>query len=157
MIEARGPHVTALRPPMPGRDVDWLDDATGTDAPEVVRDLAAALQAYLAGERVELASRAQVEEWLDAAGVAGFRRDLSLALFDVPRGVTLAYGELAALAGRPGAARAAGTTCARNPLPIIVPCHRVVGANGHLTGFGGGIETKAWLLDHEQNVRNREA
>jgi methylated-DNA-[protein]-cysteine S-methyltransferase len=67
----------------------------------------------------------------------------------IPRGETRSYGSIATRLGRPGAARAVGSAVARNPLSIVVPCHRVVGANGSLTGFAGGLSRKAWLLDHE--------
>ncbi len=152
VITTRGPHVTSVRPPMPGAaDHGGLPDAAGATAPKAVRDLAAALDAYLAGEPVELADRADVARWLDAAGVTGFRRDVSLTLFDVPRAVTLSYGELAALAGRPGAARAVGSACARNPLPLVIPCHRVVHAGarrGDVGSYGAatGSEYKRRLL-----------
>lgn len=158
VIGACGPLVTSVRPPLPMLDVDprvrELASASSDRAPAAVRDLAAALDAYLAGEPVELAARRDVERWLRAANVAGFRLDLSLALFDVPRGVTISYGELAALAGRPGAARAAGTACARNPLPIVIPCHRVVHAGarpGHVGRYGAatGTDYKRRLLELE--------
>jgi len=68
---------------------------------------------------------------------------------EVGWGETVSYGELAEMAGRPRAARAVGNAMSRNPVPIVVPCHRVVGADGSLTGFGGGIENKRWLLHHE--------
>jgi methylated-DNA-[protein]-cysteine S-methyltransferase len=64
----------------------------------------------------------------------------------VPRGQTVSYGELAARAGNPKAARAVGTACARNPVPIVVPCHRVVGSSGSLVGYAGGLERKERLL-----------
>ncbi len=69
----------------------------------------------------------------------------------VEYGQTVTYGELAAMCGRPGAARAVGGFMARNPWPLLVPCHRVLGAKGRLTGFsgGGGLELKAWLLQRE--------
>ncbi len=70
----------------------------------------------------------------------------------IPYGETISYGEQAAPARRPRKARAVGAANGRNPIPIIVPCHRVVGSNGSLTGFGGGLDTKAWLLDHERFV-----
>jgi methylated-DNA-[protein]-cysteine S-methyltransferase len=161
-IDVIGEDVVGLRPPMGDAAHGDLPDAHAGDAPAVVRELASRLAAYLDGDEVELASRAQVEQWLGAAGVTGFRRDLSLALFDVPRGVTLAYGELAALAGRPGAARAAGTTCARNPLPIVIPCHRVVHAgarHGDVGSYGAatGSDYKRRLLEleHAAIVRPR--
>jgi methylated-DNA-[protein]-cysteine S-methyltransferase len=70
-------------------------------------------------------------------------------LAEVPYGQTITYGELAAAAGNPRAARAAGMACARNPIALFVPCHRVVGAGGRLVGFGGGLDLKSWLLEHE--------
>ena len=75
------------------------------------------------------------------------------ALSTIAFGETVSYGEQASRLGDPNKARAVGAANGRNPIPIIVPCHRVIGANGHLTGFGGGVESKAWLLDHEQRVR----
>ncbi len=70
-------------------------------------------------------------------------------LAEVPYGRTITYGDLAALAGNPKAARAAGMACARNPIAIFIPCHRVVGSGGRLVGFGGGLNLKSWLLEHE--------
>ena len=64
---------------------------------------------------------------------------------------TRSYGQLATALNKPKAARAVGTACGRNPLPIVIPCHRVVGSNGSLTGFAGGLAAKRWLLDHEKN------
>ena len=64
----------------------------------------------------------------------------------------MSYGEQARRLGHAGRARAVGAANGSNPLPIVVPCHRVIGADGSLTGFGGGLETKAWLLDHERRV-----
>lgn len=96
---------------------------------------------------------------------AGTLREFDLALdphgsaFDVrvwnelrriPYGTTISYGELAERVGNAAAARAVGAANGRNPLPIVVPCHRVIGADGSLTGFGGGIATKKFLLEHEQ-------
>ncbi len=74
------------------------------------------------------------------------------ALTQIPLGETRSYGELAALLGRPHAARAVGRANATNPLPLIVPCHRLIGANGALTGFGGGLDLKAQLLAHEAQM-----
>lgn len=67
----------------------------------------------------------------------------------IPFGQTRSYGQLAKALERPKASRAVGTACARNPLPIVIPCHRVVGQNGSLTGFAGGLKAKRWLLRHE--------
>jgi methylated-DNA-[protein]-cysteine S-methyltransferase len=72
------------------------------------------------------------------------------ALLDVAHGTTSTYGELAARLGRPSASRAVGAANGANPISVIVPCHRVVGADGALTGYGWGVERKAWLLAHER-------
>ncbi len=79
-----------------------------------------------------------------------FQRRVLDALCKVPYGTTISYSELARRAGNPRAARAVGMANARNPIPVIIPCHRVIGAGGELTGFGGGLERKRWLLAHEQ-------
>ncbi|MCW2961609.1 MAG: Methylated-DNA--protein-cysteine methyltransferase, partial [Thermoleophilia bacterium] len=165
LIGFDGRNVTSLRPPTtdgPGGSARGVVRAVDADAPPVVQELAGRLVEYLAGHPLELATRAEVERWLTAAGVVGFRRDLSLTLFEVPRGVTLAYGELAALAGRPGAARAAGTACARNPLPVIIPCHRVVHAGarrGDVGSYGAatGSDYKRRLLELEDAALVRVA
>ena len=79
-----------------------------------------------------------------------FQAQVLKALQRVPYGETRSYGELARAIGRPKAARAVGTANGNNPLPIVIPCHRVVGSNGALTGFGGGLPTKRYLLDLER-------
>ncbi|WP_340560259.1 methylated-DNA--[protein]-cysteine S-methyltransferase [Streptomyces sp. GSL17-111] len=78
-----------------------------------------------------------------------FQRTVWAALTEIPYGETVSYGELARRIGRPGASRAVGLANGRNPVGIIVPCHRVVGSSGGLTGYGGGLERKRHLLDHE--------
>ncbi|GAA5131575.1 methylated-DNA--[protein]-cysteine S-methyltransferase [Alloalcanivorax gelatiniphagus] len=108
------------------------------------------------------AARQQLAEYF-----AGQRRDFDLplapagsdfqqavwrALLAIPYAGTASYGELAQRLGKPGAARAVGLANGRNPLGIIVPCHRVIGANGTLTGYGGGLARKQWLLDHERRL-----
>lgn len=72
------------------------------------------------------------------------------ALRDIPCGTTVSYGKLAARIGRPTAVRAVGLANGSNPIGVVVPCHRVIGSNGSLTGYGGGIERKQWLLNHEK-------
>ncbi len=101
------------------------------------------LRAYFAGRlrRFELA--------LGAAG-SPFQKQVWQALLDIPFGETESYGALARRIGNANASRAVGLANGRNPLGIIVPCHRVVGANGALTGYGGGLERKQWLLAHER-------
>ncbi|MCU7920654.1 MAG: methylated-DNA--[protein]-cysteine S-methyltransferase [Candidatus Thiodiazotropha sp. (ex Dulcina madagascariensis)] len=82
-----------------------------------------------------------------------FQRQVWQALCDIPYGETWSYGQLAKYIGRPKASRAVGAANGLNPIPVIIPCHRVVGCNGKLTGFGGGIETKAFLLNLEAEGR----
>jgi methylated-DNA-[protein]-cysteine S-methyltransferase len=82
-----------------------------------------------------------------------FQRLVWDALRHIPVGRTMSYGELGDLVGRPEAARAVGLANGANPIPVVVPCHRVIGADGSLTGFGGGVERKRWLLDHESRSR----
>ena len=104
-------------------------------------ELAERLRAYFAGEPVCFD-----DVDLDLEGLSPFGRDVATALRRVPRGETVTYGELAALAGRPGAARAAGTFCANNHLPVFVPCHRVVAAGG-IGSYGElGVAYKQRLL-----------
>jgi O-6-methylguanine DNA methyltransferase len=78
-----------------------------------------------------------------------FQQRVWSALVEIPFGETISYGALAMRLGRPGAARAVGLANGSNPISIIIPCHRVIGSDGRLTGYGGGIDRKAWLLDHE--------
>ena len=109
------------------------------------------------------AARAQFSEYfagrrrvfdlaVDHEGMGGtaFQRRVWSALTDIPYGSTVSYGELARRIGQPAAVRAVGLANGRNPLSIIVPCHRVVGASGTLTGYGGGTERKRWLLELER-------
>lgn len=81
-----------------------------------------------------------------------FQRDVWSALTEIPYGRTVSYSELARRVGRPAATRAVGAANGRNPLPIVVPCHRVIGADGSLTGFGGGLAIKRRLLDLEAGI-----
>jgi methylated-DNA-[protein]-cysteine S-methyltransferase len=82
-------------------------------------------------------------------GGTPFQRRVWSALRRIPGGVTHSYGGLAGAIGKPGASRAVGLANGANPIAIVVPCHRVIGADGSLTGYGGGLERKRWLLDHE--------
>ena len=109
--------------------------------------LARTLQAYFDGDREALTRAA----WsLDGASAGdGFQTRVWRALAGVPAGTTISYGEMARRAGEPGAAQAAGTALNRNPIPLVLACHRVIGADGALVGFGGGLERKGWLLRHE--------
>ncbi len=84
-----------------------------------------------------------------------FQREVWRALAGIPFGATQSYAEIAAGLGRPTASRAVGAANGKNPLPIVVPCHRVVGADGSLTGYAGGLACKDWLLRHERAVADR--
>ncbi len=109
--------------------------------------LAAALTDYFAGERTALGRI----DWSLEGAVSGdgFQARVWRALAAVPVGQTISYGEMARRVGEPGAAQAAGVALNRNPLPLVLACHRVVGADGSMVGFGGGLERKTWLLRHE--------
>lgn len=106
------------------------------------------LRAYFAGE---------LREFTVPLRMIGtdFQRRVWTHLQRIPFGETWSYGELATRMGRPTASRAVGAANGRNPIAIIVPCHRVIGANGQLTGFGGGLDRKDWLLRHEADARRR--
>ena len=101
------------------------------------------LAAYFAG------AIASIDEVTVEVAGTPFQAAVWRVLRQIPAGQTITYRELAGRAGRPSAIRAAGAANGANPISIIVPCHRVIGTNGELTGYGGGIERKRWLLAHE--------
>ena len=105
-------------------------------------DIIGQLRAYFDGDLTEF----EIPIRLDGTD---FQREVWSHLRDIPYGETISYGELARRVGSPKASRAVGLANGRNPVSIIVPCHRVIGSNGQLTGYGGGLERKTWLLDHE--------
>ena len=109
------------------------------DDEPVLATAATQLREYFAGERTSF------EVPLDMRGTA-FQRQVWEALRTIPYGTTASYGEIAAQVGQPGAARAVGLANGRNPVAVIVPCHRVIGADGSLTGYGGGLSCKEFLL-----------
>jgi methylated-DNA-[protein]-cysteine S-methyltransferase len=109
-------------------------------APDICADLQKRLQDYFSGCRVDFPDK------LDFSGETDFQRQVWQAAQLIPRGATKSYQWLANQIGKPGAARAVGQALGKNPLPIIVPCHRVVASNGRLGGFTGGIEMKRFLL-----------
>ena len=117
-----------------GTDIRWAA------APSALR---AALQAYFEGDLKTL-------DDIDCApDGTPFQQSVWAALRAVPPGQTLSYGGLAERLGNPKAVRAVGLANGSNPIPLIIPCHRVIGADGSLTGYGGGLERKRWLLAHE--------
>ncbi len=111
---------------------------------------AAPLAIFVAQLREYFAGRRSAFDLPLAAVGTPFQQQVWHALPDIPHGTTISYGELARRIGKPAASRAVGAANGANPLPIIVPCHRVIGASGKLTGFGGGLPAKQWLLAHEQ-------
>jgi methylated-DNA-[protein]-cysteine S-methyltransferase len=124
----------------PERDGHWhRDDAS-------LKPAAEQLSAYFAGESrgfdLPLATRG-----------TGFQRRVWDALRAVPFGETVSYAELARRIGAPKAVRAVGAAVGRNPISIVVPCHRIVGSDGGLTGYAGGLASKRWLLEHERTAK----
>jgi len=130
----------------------WLRPEDGKKAnrlaardPEAIADVAHQVHAYCAGERrnfdLDLAPRG-----------TEFQHEVWSALLEIPFGQTTSYGALAAKLGRRGAARAVGLANGSNPIGLIVPCHRVIGSDGSLTGYGGGLPLKRALLVHEAEV-----
>ena len=112
--------------------------------PQAFTEARQQLDEYFAGKRREF------ELVLNPTGTE-FQLAVLEALTRIPYGTTLSYGQLAAAVGRPKAVRAVGAANGRNPLPIVIPCHRVIGADGRLTGFGGGLAAKAFLLKLESS------
>jgi methylated-DNA-[protein]-cysteine S-methyltransferase len=115
----------------------------------IFSDVKAQLHAYFDGTLREF------DLPLDPQGT-DFQLTVWRELTKIPFGTTISYGELARRVGNPAASRAVGAANGNNPIPIVIPCHRVIGANGSLTGFGGGIETKKWLLGLEQAGRGSD-
>ncbi len=121
----------------PADQADWIEDPAGFG------DVIAQLEAYFVGELTEF----DIE--LDLEGTE-FQKRVWAELLTIPYGQTRSYGEMARNLGKPGASRAVGLANGRNPVSIIVPCHRVIGADGSLTGYGGGLSRKEILLELEQ-------
>ena len=110
---------------------------------KVAAPISTAFERYFAGDRQALKD----VPW--TTGGTPFQHKVWRALATIPVGETWSYAQLAAAIGSPKAVRAVGLANGANPIPIVVPCHRVIGANGSLTGFGGGLDRKRWLLHHE--------
>lgn len=120
---------------------------TGTSETDEIEQLAAQqLREYFDGQRTGFTVP------LKPSGTP-FQRMVWEQLEHIPYGQTISYGEVAAAIGKPQAARAVGMTCGRNPIWIFLPCHRVVGRNGELTGYAGGLMRKRWLIDWERQKR----
>lgn len=115
--------------------------------PTAMRAVSEQLRAYFAGEL-------QTFDLPCLPSGTEFQQKVWAELRRIEFGQTLSYGALATRIGRPSASRAVGLANGKNPIPIVIPCHRVIGANGSLTGFSGGIERKRWLLEHEAMQRS---
>jgi methylated-DNA-[protein]-cysteine S-methyltransferase len=139
------------------RAVDWTDYTDRTErllrlyyGPQMViepkrnpHSLATALHAYFAGELTI------IDKLPVATTGTSFQRSVWAELRNIPCGTTVSYGTIATRLGKPAAVRAVGLANGANPVGVVVPCHRVIGANGTLTGYGGGLTRKRWLLRHE--------
>ena len=123
----------------PTQTATWTEVAQVAPFPQVRQQL----EQYFAGQR-------QCFDLPLNPGGTDFQQQVWHYLPQIPYGTTIAYGTLAAMLGKPGAARAVGAANGRNPISIIVPCHRVIAADRQLTGYAGGIDRKRWLLQHEQ-------
>ncbi|MEU9505543.1 methylated-DNA--[protein]-cysteine S-methyltransferase [Micromonospora sp. NPDC048170] len=128
-----------------------VDTAGEEPGDEAARQAVAELRAYFAGELTEFAVP------LAVPGGSDFERGVWREMTGIPYGETLTYGEVARRLGDRGAARAVGVACNRNPIPVLVPCHRIVGAGGKLVGFGGGLDRKVKLLELEAGTALRRA
>lgn len=123
------------------RDESSSDTPAGDPAP-VLRKAAGQLGEYFQGRRTAF----NLPLALDGTD---FQEQVWQMLLDIPYGWTVSYSELAARLGDPAKVRAVGAANGKNPIPIVVPCHRVIGSDDHLTGYAGGVERKLWLLQHE--------
>ncbi len=143
------------------RSVDWADHETrmrrllkihcGQDGFRLDRapspnGLTDAINRYFHGDLTA------IDNLLIKTNGTPFQCEVWRALRSIPHGTTVSYMELAALIGRPTAVRAVGSANGSNPVGVVVPCHRVIGSDGSLTGYGGGIERKSWLLNHEASA-----
>jgi methylated-DNA-[protein]-cysteine S-methyltransferase len=125
-----------------------LQQTFGAPDPTPFTEVIRQLDEYFTGQRTDFDVQLRF-------GGTPFQRTVWAALREIPYGETMSYGQLAERIGRPTACRAVGLANGRNPIGIIVPCHRVVGATGGLTGYGGGLERKQHLLDFERHATVR--
>ncbi|WP_320068312.1 methylated-DNA--[protein]-cysteine S-methyltransferase [Micromonospora sp. RTGN7] len=128
-----------------------MESAVETPADELSGRAVAELRAYFVGELTEFTVPVAVRRGSD------FERAVWREMTRIPYGEMVTYGAVAKAVGEPGAARAVGVACNRNPIPVIVPCHRIVGAGAKLVGFGGGLPRKVTLLELEARVALQRA
>jgi methylated-DNA-[protein]-cysteine S-methyltransferase len=127
--------------------VDFSDQYSESDSyqPEILRNAASQLTEYFNGTRKEFSLK------LNPEGTE-FQKKVWQLVESIPFGQTVSYLDIALLSGSEKNTRAVGLANGKNPVPIIIPCHRVIGSSGKMTGYAGGIERKKWLLLHEQNI-----
>lgn len=142
-----GTHLTAVHM-RPAAEVRARTRGPLIESAAALQEARAQLAAYFAGELQQFTLP------LKAAGTE-FQQRVWQALTRIPYGATTSYGAIAREVGAPGSARAVGAANGQNPIAIVVPCHRVIGADGRLVGYGGGIERKTWLLAHEARCTAR--
>ena len=150
LLTSNGEALTGLHLPRSDGSPAHLPDPGSRREDSAVREVRRQLDAYFAGELRAFDLR------LLTAGTP-FQRLAWEELGRIPFGTTISYAEQARRIGRPGASRAVGAANGRNPIAIIVPCHRVIGSSGTLTGYGGGLALKEWLLTHESTVLGGES
>ena len=127
------------------RSLDFVDkELTGAaDLPFCLKTCLKQIDEYFSGKRKEFLLK------LDPQGT-NFQKLVWQQLEKIPYGAVVSYGEIASVIGKPKACRAVGSANGRNPIGIIIPCHRVIGSDGRLTGYGGGLWRKEWLIEHER-------
>mgnify|MGYP000335798630 FL=1 len=157
-----GPIEIAVKTQDDHRDVFWyfefkqmaeLEDSANRDRHELLDLAEVQLKEYFSGQRREFEA---LFSYLSDYGTE-FQRQVWHGLRQVPYGETWSYGDLAKYIDKPKAVRAVGAANGRNPLAVVVPCHRVIGANGTLTGYAGGMDKKRWLLEFEASHSNANA
>jgi methylated-DNA-[protein]-cysteine S-methyltransferase len=121
------------------------EHASDVDLPLCLKDCLKQIDAYFNGKRKEFSLR------LDPPGTK-FQKSVWQQLEKIPYGSVTSYGKIARIIGKPAASRAVGGANGKNPIAIIIPCHRVVGSDGSLTGYGGGLWRKEWLIQHEKDI-----
>jgi len=128
--------------------VDFVEDMLpgDVDLPFCLKTCLNQIDEYFSGNRKEFLLK------LDPQGTT-FQKMVWQQLEKIPYGAVVSYGEIASIIGKPKASRAVGSANGRNPIAIIIPCHRVVGSDGNLTGYGGGLWRKEWLLKHEKGYQ----
>jgi len=142
ILAAHGEHLQVILPPFDTEVIPASAKWVKKGEHKLVDEACDYLKRYFKGEHVSWAGKY-------IPGQSGFLYQVWGATTKIPWGVTITYADLAERIGRPHAARAVGRAMAVNPLPILVPCHRVVASNGGLGGYGGGLDIKRWLLKHE--------